>query len=203
MTEMSERRCAREGANARKPSRSLGGFHLARGVHEPCPLVVLALLPLFLVPAGCIIPPSLSSGDKDAGVNSPPSITAVRTDADNLFEPGPVSLTQGSGMMNFDLLDTDLGDTLQVRVFVNYRIDDPTPPRTQCTAAPTGSPKRTVTCSAGTVCQKDDAGKTDLDLQVVVFDRALVDGKPDFQATAEGGWSTSRFFYLTCAEATP
>lgn len=162
---------------------------------------------LLLVPAalaGCILPPSLSSdGEGSTAQNSPPAITAVRTDADNLFEPGPVSLTRNSGTINFDLLDTDVDDTLQVRVFIGYRIKNPTPARAQCTAPPTGEAKRTVTCSAGPICQAGDEGKT-LEMSVVVFDRLPSEqGKPDFQAMPEGGLSTSRFFFVDCAGAQP
>jgi hypothetical protein len=160
---------------------------------------LVAALPLLLVLAGCILPPSLSSESEDAGVNSPPAITAVRTDADNLFEPGPVSLTRNSGTINFDLLDTDVQDILVVRVFIDYTIMDPTPARAQCTASPTGAPKRTVTCSASAICQMADDGKT-RNLTAVVFDRGPLEaGDPEFQAMPAGGLSTSRFFFANCA----
>ncbi|HWU85884.1 MAG TPA: hypothetical protein VN253_01335 [Kofleriaceae bacterium] len=160
-------------------------------------MVPLLVLSAFL--AGCIIPPSLSTEDQSDRVNSPPAITAVRTDADNLFEPGPVSLTRNSGTFNFELLDTDLDDVLQVRVFIDYTIKNPTPARAQCTAPATGTAKRTVTCTAGAICQAADDGQT-RNLTAVVFDRIpLESGKPEFQAMPEGGLSTSRFFFVNCA----
>lgn len=171
---------------------------LARGVHQERSLVARLALFACLIMTGCIIPPSLSSDSQDAGVNSPPAITAVRTDADNLFEPGPVSLTRNSGMINFELLDTDVEDTLVVRVFIDYTIDDPTPARAQCTAPPTGLVKRTVTCTAGAICQMTDDGQT-RNMSIVVFDRTLLEtGKPEFQAMASNGLSTSRFFFANC-----
>jgi hypothetical protein len=174
---------------------------VARAVHElRAPVAPLLALSMVLVGfAGCILPPSLSTDDQDAGVNSPPSITAVRTDADNLFEPGPVSITRNSGTINFDLLDTDVDDTLQVRVFIDYTIKTPTPVRAQCTAPPTGTPMRTVTCTASAICQPGDDGQT-RNLTAVVFDRLpLESGNPMFQAMPEGGLSTSRFFFVNCA----
>jgi hypothetical protein len=169
--------------------------------------VVLPLLFLLAavaaLTAGCIIPPSLSADNQDAGVNSPPAIIAVRTDADDLFEGSTIALVRNSsGTINFELLDTDVDDTLVVRVFIDYKIDDPTPPRTQCTAAPTGVPKRTVSCAAGAICQAADVGETRLELTTVVFDRKLAEsGKPEYQAMdGVEGLSTSRFFFASCAE---
>jgi hypothetical protein len=170
---------------------------MARVVHEtgwPVPV-----LPALLFLASCVLPPSLSTETQDGGVNSPPAITAVRTDADNLFEPGPVSLTRNSGTINFELLDTDVADTLVVRVFIDYTIEDPTPARAQCTAAPTGTAKRSVTCSASAICQMADDGQT-RNMSVVVFDRTPLEaGEPEFQAMPATGLSTSRFFFASCA----
>jgi hypothetical protein len=199
MTEMSEPACVRKAQLARNPAQGLTGFPLARRVHETrSPVLALPLLALALAP-GCIVPPSLSTGNEDAGVNSPPAIVAVRTDAETVFEPGPLSLTRGRGTINFELLDTDIADELVVRVFVDYTIENPTPARTQCTAAPTASAKRNVTCTASAICQTDDDGETH-NLTAVVFDRKPLEaGKPEFQAMPEGGLSTSRFFFVNCA----
>jgi hypothetical protein len=201
MTEMSEPDGDPIGRPTGNPLQRQGGSTVARRLHGPGSPVRLS--PLLLLMAGCIIPPSLSTEDESARVNSPPAITAVRTDADNLFEPGPVSLTRGSGTINFELLDTDVDDTLVVRVFVDYTIKNPTPARAQCTAPPTGSAKRTVTCTAGTICQVADDGQT-RNMSVVVFDRVpLETGKPEFQAMMEGGLSTSRFFFANCSGPQP
>ena len=201
MTKMSEPGAGRSGLDTRNSMQRLKGFPLAREVHTVVPPVFP--LPLLLLVAGCIIPPSLSTDDHDAGVNSPPAITAVRTDADNLFEPGPVSLTRNTGTINFELLDTDVEDTLVVRVFIDYTIKDPTPARAQCTAPPTGMPKRTVTCTAGAICQIADDGQT-RNMTAVVFDRVPLEaGKPEFQAMPVGGLSTSRFYFANCSGPQP
>jgi hypothetical protein len=171
---------------------------MAWSVHALRALTVVTTSPLAL--AGCILPPSLSTSERDAGVNSPPSITAVRTDAENLFEPGPMALTRNAGSINFELLDTDVDDVLQVRVFVGYTIDDPQPARAQCTAPATGNAVRNVTCTASAICQVADDGMT-RNLSAVVFDRVpLESGEPPFQALPPGGLSTSRFFFVACAE---
>lgn len=199
MTEMSEPHAAACGTSARKPAESQAGSPLARAVHAPQSIVGPLAIALALAMPGCIIPPSLSTDDEDAGVNSPPAITAVRTDADALFEPGPVSLTRNSGTINFELLDTDVDDTLVVRVFIDYRIDDPTPARAQCSAPATGLARRSVTCNAGAICQMADDGAT-RNMTVVVFDRMpLETGKPEFQAMEPPGLSTSRFYFASCA----
>src|SRR5688572_27518470 len=95
--------------------RSWEGSPLARGVHDVCLLVgILASLSL----NGCVIPPAIDLEKQDAGVNSPPAILAVTGDQQALPEPGPVSFEQGrtAGNLNVSLIDTDLRDTLYVRI---------------------------------------------------------------------------------------
>jgi len=148
-----------------------------------------------------VIPPSLSVDNQDAGVNSPPAILAVRSDDQELPEPGPVLFEVGRGMLNAELIDTDLQDTLFVRVFVDYTIDKATAPRVLCTASPTGNAQRTVTCSLNALCLRpDDIGQTRL-MSIKVFDREpLESGDPAFQAMPEGGLSTGKFFQLQCQD---
>lgn len=198
MTKMSERRrCpgARSRANRARSKRRL---HLARALHR-LPLVRAALLSI--CSAGCIIPPSLSVDNQDAGINSPPAILQVNSDQQELPEPGPVLFTRGSGKLTLTLLDTDVGDTLFVRVFVNYTTKDPTAPRAFCSASP-GSVKRTCTADLAGLCTAGDVGlATSLDMAVVVFDREPLDeGTPVFQALPPDGLSTGRFFHLGCVE---
>ncbi|MDQ3365673.1 MAG: hypothetical protein M3680_09625 [Myxococcota bacterium] len=158
---------------------------------------------VLLVLSSCVIPPSLSVDNQDAGINSPPAILAVRSDQSELPEPGPVVFARGEGSLNVQLIDTDLLDTLYVRVFVNYTIDDPKPPRSTCTAPPpqTASATRNVTCDLTALCSMTDVGLDEHDMTVVVFDRQpLESGSPPFQAMPEGGLSTGKFFHLKCQE---
>ena len=155
-----------------------------------------ALLAILLT--GC---PSLALDNRDAGVNSPPAIVQVNSDQQELPEPGPVLFARGSGKLTLTLVDTDVGDQLFVRVFVNYTIQNPTPPRASCTAS-SGSVKRTCTADLAGLCTQQDVGlPTPLDMAVVVFDRQPLDtGTPVFQAMPPDGLSTGKFFHLNCAE---
>lgn len=149
-----------------------------------------------------MIPPSLSVESQDAGVNSPPAILALRSEQEELPEPGPVVAVRGTGSLNATLLDTDLEDTLYVRVFVDYSITDPTAPRATCTAPPTTppAPQRSVTCDLRALCTQDDVGSTRF-MNVAVFDRELLEaGTPPFQAMPPGGLTTSKSYLLQCED---
>lgn len=149
-----------------------------------------------------MIPPDLSVGKQDAGVNSPPAFLGIRTDEQELPEPGPVIFLRGAGTFNAELIDTDIDDELYVRAFVGYTIENPTAPRVLCTAPTNGKPQRTVTCSTNALCLASDvmSGAT-LNMTVMVFDREpLESGDPPFQAMPPGGLSTSRFYFIQCRE---
>ncbi len=151
-----------------------------------------------------MIPPSLSVTE-DAGVNSPPAILAVRSDQQELPPGETVVFDRGAGMINLTLIDTDLTDTLYVRVFIDYTVGDPTPARASCTSAPPepAAAQRSVTCDVSSVCKPGDVGKPPLNMSVVVFDRMLLEsGTPAFQAMQMGGLKTSLFYFLTCQEPT-
>jgi hypothetical protein len=152
--------------------------------------------------SGCVIPPSLSVDSQDAGVNSPPAIVSVFADQTPLFESDSPVFARGAGQLSVSLLDTDLDDTLFVRVYVNYTIKTPTPSRASCTAAPNHSPSRSCTANLQGLCMPGDVGvATPLDMTVLVFDRELLDeGTPVFQAMPNGGLTTSKFFHLSCVE---
>jgi len=201
MTQMSDPHRQIACLNEHNCSRSQACAPLARPVHGSGRLVYFALLAALVV-GGCVIPPNLSVEDQDAGVNSPPAITLVSSDEKALPEPGPVVFVRGMGSLNLELLDTDLADTLFVRVFVNYDpLMNPSPPRSTCTAAPSGAAKRTLTCDLTALCLMGDSTKTDLVMSVVVFDRQpLENGDPPFQQMPDGGLSTGRFYFLMCQE---
>lgn len=147
-----------------------------------------------------MIPPDLSVDTMDAGANSPPAILAVRSDLQELPEPGPVTFDRGTGSMNLTLIDTDITNVLYVRVFVDYTVSDPTAPRSSCTAAPTGTAQRSCTAELAALCLMADVG-VERFMTVHVFDRVpLESGTPPFKAMDEGGLTTSKSYKLTCQE---
>ena len=201
MTRMSDPHRRPRGHTSRNHSGFHRGSRLARGVHR---LAALVSIVLALLLVGCVIPPDLSVDKQDAGVNSPPAIVAVRSDQSALPEPGPVVFDQGptAGKLSLQLIDTDTNDTLFVRIFVDYKVDDPTAPRSTCKAAGGAMVPalRSTNCDMTAVCMMADIGQT-RNMTVVVFDREpLETGVPPFQAMPEGGLSTSKFFFLKCKE---
>lgn len=203
MTRMSDHHGKADRDFVANPARWLALSRLARRVHDKrVPVgVLLSLL------VGCVIPPSLSVDNQDAGANSPPAITAVRADDKALFEADadkPAIFSPGEGSISVSLVDTDVSDTLYVRVFVNYTLANPEGPRSSCTANAIAMARRSVTCDVQAVCLERDVTSGDtLNMSVVVFDRMpLESGDPPHQAMPEGGLSTSKFFFLKCQEPT-
>lgn len=155
--------------------------------------------------SACVIPPSLSADTNDAGVNSPPAITSVHSDQVELSEPGPITQPRGAGEFVIAMIDTDIGDTLYVRVYVNYKINDPKASRAGCTAAPNNSSRRSCTADLRGLCTEEDVINSGpdkpLDMSVLVFDRELLDsGTPAFQAMPPDGLTTGTFYHLVCVE---
>lgn len=203
MTEMSDPHRPLSADLAPISARPQGRSALARPLHDAVLPVSPLALPLLLAASGCVFPPDLSVSDGDAGVNSPPAILTVRSDQQELPEPGPVTFERGSGTLTVTLYDTDVDDRLFVRVFVNYRVVDPTPPRATCTAPPTGSTQRTAACDLTALCQREDvnAEPNALLMQINVFDREVLEtGSPSFKAMPPGGLTTSRIYQLDCLE---
>lgn len=176
---------------------------MARALHDGGVLRGVVLFAMF---AGCVIPPSLSVDTTDAGANSPPAITSVRADlvefpqfSELVFEKG-----NNAGTLNLTLHDTDLDDTLYVKIFVNYNHPDATPARSTCQTAGR-TVVRTATCPMNGVCQTADVGADPLPvMQVFVFDReVLSDQLPLYQAMPPGGLSTAQTFFLHCQDPSP
>ena len=188
----------------RIPSRSRDRSALARPLHDAVLPVSPLAISVLLAASGCVFPPDLSVADGDAGVNSPPAILAVRSDQQELPEPGPVTFERSTGTLTVTLYDTDIDDRLFVRVFVNYRATNATPPRSTCTAPPNGTTQRIAACDLAALCQADDvnAEPSDLLMQINVFDREVLEsGLPSFKAMPPGGLTTSRIYQLDCLEA--
>lgn len=197
MTQMSEPRTASVTAAAANRATRRTCWHLARALHgrRVIRALVLAMAVLF---TGCVIPPSLSVDTADAGLNSPPAIVSVRADGVELPEYSRVVFEKGSGTLNLTVYDTDLDDTLYVKIFVDYTIDDPKPARSGCQTS-SRTVARSASCDLAGLCQDADIGQ-ERTMQVLVFDRQVLDvGSPTFQAMPPGGLSTSRTFNLNCS----
>ena len=191
--------------NSRSRVRKCGVTSVARPLHGSR---ALRMLPLLLLVGGCVIPPSLSVDNSDAGVNSPPSIVSARADGVDLgIEPQIQTFSLGQqAQLSLTLLDTDINDTLYVRVFVGYNDPilgegaNPTPPRSTCIAAAAKTAQRNASCDLTGLCETQDVGQT-RSMRIVVFDRQPMDsGTPMYQAMPDGsgGQATSRFYYLKC-----
>lgn len=172
-------------------ARSLHGRELLRA------LVITSML------ASCVIPPSLSPDTTDAGANSAPAIISVR--ADNIVpmeEYRTYTFERGLGTLNLTVHDTDVTDTLTCKVFVNYNNPDKVPARASIEAA--GSTvQRSCTLGLEGLCQSADIGAaTPRLMQVLVFDREVLENgeEPLYQAMSLGGLSTSRTYFLRCVE---
>ncbi len=153
---------------------------------------------LFVVLSGCVIPPTLGVEKQDAGINSPPAITSIRSDQQELADGQTVTFTQGMGSLAMELLDTDVADPLSVRVYVDYNQPNPTPPRSTCPGSGNGTAKRTATCDLRGLCFDADLNVNRV-MTVQVFDRMVLDtGDPLFKAMGPGGLTTSRTFILKC-----
>lgn len=202
MTQMSEPHAKAHTGFAHNHATPLGQSSLAHGVHDVRALVVRLLFLGSVASGGCVFPPDLSVGDQDAGVNSPPAILAVRSDQQELPPGETVTFELGvtAGSINATLIDTDVGDTLYVRAFVEYSVSVPTPARVTCTAPPPvpAAAQRSVMCDVTALCQPADLG-TLRSLSVIVFDREpLESGQPSFQAMPPGGLKTGVFYFLQC-----
>ena len=199
MTKMSEPTPNVVGDGAVNRARSRRSPWLAYPLHGHRGSMRAAVFSLMLI--GCVIPPSLSADNQDAGLNSPPAITSVHSDQVELSEPGPVTQARGTGELVVSMIDTDIGDTLFLRVYVGYTISNPTAARASCTAAPNQSAKRSCTADLRGLCLAEDVGQNALDMSVLVFDRELLDtGTPAFQAMPPDGLTTGKFYHLICVE---
>jgi hypothetical protein len=197
MTQMSEPRTAKGTAAHANRATARGLSCLARPLHDARLIRAFALSAML---AGCVIPPSLSVDKTDAGLNSPPSITSARADGVELPEFSQVTFEQGIGTLNLVVYDTDLDDTLYPKIFVDYEFNNPKPARSTCTPASGRTVQRSSTCDLAGLCQLEDVGNREpLTMQVLVFDRQIIEGQaPIFQAMPPGGLSTSRTFFLKC-----
>jgi hypothetical protein len=194
MTRMARRSPRYGAANARNYQEYNSRSPLARFVLICAAAVVL---PSF----ACAVPPSLQLDQPDAGENAAPIVTSVsNAAAEELIEPGPITVAQGAGTLSVTLRDADVGDALFVRMFVDYNRPDPTPPRVLCSTASGTTVKRTASCPITGLCQTSDIGQ-ERNLWIEVFDRQpLETGLPLYRAMPTGGASSKWQFTMRCQE---
>lgn len=202
MTCVSRRGRAFRHVGAPNPARSQGCAPLAHRVHESGVSVAFPLLAMVLT--GCVIPPSLEVDQQDAAANSAPVITAVRSNTEQIREPGPLKVIRGAsaGSLSVEVVDTDVADRLFVRLYVNYTIDEPQPSRADCVAAGSDTPRRDCAADLTALCTSNDVAAPPENLPLVnvkVFDREpMTAGDPPFQAMVEGGLTSGLTFKLDC-----
>ncbi len=193
-------------APVRRPnlSGSLAKAFMARCVHVSRLVTAAALLsPIALV--GCVIPPPLQTDDPDAAVNHPPVFRSVKDGTgEELVRPGPHEFEVGGGELRITANDTDPGDTLYFRMYVDYGLAGPTQLRADCQvgASPSGDTERTTTCSLIGVCTDDLA-----DGATHVFELDLMDRLPTSTATrlyrdvTPPGEIASYWWNITCVRS--
>jgi len=192
-------------APAPKLSNLLDNGRMARGMHR-LRSVVLSSLASAVVPmslAACVVPPSVQPEDDNSEVpNNPPAIRKVTDSAgQELTRPGPLAFVVGAGMVNVFAADTDLDDTLYVRMYIDYGLADATPFRVQCESAPGNSPlvEREVNCPLLGLC-------TDglIDGQTHIFELDVLDREPistaarPFRGVTVPGEISTFWWQLTC-----
>lgn len=165
-----------EGGDRRgKYVRRLAESPVARPVHAVC--LVVPVVAAAVVSVGCVIPPPLDVELLDAGVNSAPAIVNV-TDATAQSLRPPATLTINRANTNpapitVTTYDTDLGDQLELRFYVDYD-EEQLPARLPCPvpAAAGESPMRTAIC-AGTngLCTDEDVDGESHRLEIELYDR--------------------------------
>lgn len=164
-------------------------------------MLLSGALVLFTTIPACAVPPGLQLDQPDAKENSAPIITAAAVGAKALTEPGPITeIERGRGNMAVTVRDTDVEDTLYIRMFVDYGLPDPTAPRGFCKTTPGSTTSRTISCDISGICTNDDIDVTRL-LWIEVFDREPLDsGTPRFRVMPEGGYASKWAFSLQCQE---
>ena len=199
MTQMSDQRSEISTSSNANRATARQVRAVARALHSR---FVIRGVVFALMFTGCVFPPSLSVDTTDAALNAAPSITSVRADNTEFPELKTLVFEQGenAGTLVLGLYDTDAGDTLFARIFVDYNNPDRTPARSGCQSA-ASTVERTCTAEMNGVCQTADIGQTRV-MQVIVFDRELLDfGEPLYQHMEPGGISASRTYFLRCQES--
>lgn len=169
------------------------------------------LIAMLVTTAACPFPSDLEQAAVDGGQSSPPVMLSAQPAPEFSF-PGPMILERGdSRVLTLEVEDTDIGDSLFLRLYVDYNRPQPTPPWAECQAAPTGNETRIVDCPTATLCNGVDVTNeaTDHVLEAMVSDRAFIpdsdpaaEGQPAFRAVSDpqrGAYSL-RSWILRCTD---
>ena len=168
-------------SNDRNYPLSLAKAIMARCVHALARVTSATALLSPLVVTGCVIPPPLQTDGADAAVNHPPAFRSVKDGTgEELVRPGPHVFAVGTGELRITAEDTDPGDTLYYRMYLDYGLAGPTQLRADCQVgpSPSGDTARTTTCSLIGVCTDDIA-----DGAPHVFELDLMDRLPTSTTT--------------------
>lgn len=186
-------------------SQSLAKAIMARCVHGVVAVTSAAALLSPLVVTGCVIPPPLQTDGADAAVNHPPAFRSVKDGTgEELVRPGPHVFAVGTGELRITAEDTDPGDTLYYRMYLDYGLAGPTQVRADCQVgpSPSGDTERTTTCSLIGVCTDDIA-----DGPTHVFELDLMDRLPTSTTTrlyrdvTPPGEIVSYWWNITCVRS--
>jgi len=160
---------------------------------------------------GCVLPPDLEPAGPDAGPSSTPVILSASPPESFAF-PGPITIPrEDSQIMVLNAVDSDLVDSLFVRLYVDYNRGPrfvPTPALADCQAAPSGDQTRIIGCPTNALCTTvlgDD--NTEHVLEAVIADRSFIldsdpeaFGQPQYRAVADSDRAafSIRAWVMTC-----
>lgn len=152
---------------------------------------------------GCVLPADLEPAGADAGASSPPIILSA-TPPEYAF-PGPIVMSrENPPVMVLDAVDNDVGDSLYVRLYIDYGRPDAQPAFGECQSGPdeAGSRERTIRCQTNALCNPIDPEDTSNHvLEAMIADRPFLalgdpgaDLQPDFRGLSDwtqAGYSLS------------
>ncbi len=156
----------------------------------------------------CVIPPPLQLDESDSGVNATPVIVSSGPAPEFSF-PGPLVMEHSDQRrLTLTLSDSDVDDTLHVRIYRDYGMPDESNFVSSCTFPPSGERTRVGDCLTQSFC--NGLAPTDQDnkvLEAVVADRAFLDesdpageGQPAYRRLPTGTATSVRAWIMTCEE---
>ena len=165
------------------------------------------VLPLL---GGCLFSPDLSVDEDEFTAPYPP---VIFSSADPFEFPGPLLINRGeTRILSVTVLDNDIDDTIFMRLYVDYTLENPLPALSECSAPSSEFEARILTtCPMSAVCNLIPVGADDElhILEALVSDSPFVtdsdpiaEGQPAFRAIADPVNSTPvvRSWPFRCVE---